>query len=540
MENPVFDPVANDNVSVKSVSSCVNLLIVEQGNEVPEINTKEPGSPKFTLIHMIKSKFNKIKTTQKSNNASKKKEGTSCEETLMHMLKANIGPGVLAIPFAFKNAGIVVGTIGLIVMSIVCLHCIHILLNGYKHVMKTQNYNNQNGNANAMTGYDEVVYLMMKEKCPPGSKIPKYTRLMISIFLVIGQLGFCCVYFVFIPTNIEQVIQHYHPNTGMTLEILMTMTLPLMILYCMIRDLKYLAPFSTFANIIVLGSLAIILYDLFIDGELKPYNELELVSPVVNWPTFFSTAVYAFEGIGCVLPVYHGMEDKEFFTPINGVLNTAMILVTIMYYAVGFFGYLKYGVDSAASVTLNLPVENVLFQAVKVCFAIAVFIGYNLQFLVGADILWGYLLKASTYVQTLNETKHLNIPNENDDEIGILNKKKMHNGFFKQFQNKVLTNKLFLIENSFRMGIIFLTFGLAIVVPRIDLFINLIGAIASSTLAIIVPVVLDILVFWPMENYSIKKLIKNILMLVFGIYIFIAGTYTSLHDIYEYLFVDKL
>jgi len=72
-------------------------------------------------------------------------------------------------------------------------------------------------------------------------------------------------------------------------------------------------------------------------------------------------------------------------------------------------------------------------------------------------------------------------------------------------------------------------------VPRIDLFISLIGAVASSTLAIIVPIVLDHFIFWPMENYSLIKLVKNIVVAVFGVYIFFAGTYTSLYDIIDYL-----
>ena len=73
------------------------------------------------------------------------------------------------------------------------------------------------------------------------------------------------------------------------------------------------------------------------------------------------------------------------------------------------------------------------------------------------------------------------------------------------------------------------------VVPRIDLFIALIGAIASSTLAIIVPVLLDLIVFWPMNNYNKKQLFKDIVILIFGIYIFGAGTYTSMYDIIKYL-----
>ena len=42
----------------------------------------------------------------------------------------------------------------------------------------------------------------------------------------------------------------------------------------------------------------------------------------------------------------------------NGVLNTSMILVSCLYIAVGFFGYLKYGDQVAGSITLNLPVDE--------------------------------------------------------------------------------------------------------------------------------------------------------------------------------------
>ena len=42
----------------------------------------------------------------------------------------------------------------------------------------------------------------------------------------------------------------------------------------------------------------------------------------------------------------------------NGVLNTSMTIVTCLYIAVGFFGYLKYGEDVQGSITLNLPVDQ--------------------------------------------------------------------------------------------------------------------------------------------------------------------------------------
>ena len=179
-------------------------------------------------------------------------------------------------------------------------------------------------------------------------------------FLVIGQLGFCCVYLVFVPTNLKQVVDFYHPNGELfTVEQLMSIVLGPLILFCMIKDLKILAPFSTFANFLMIFSMGFILFEIFFSGPLKPISELEMVASYKTWPIYFSSAIYAFEGISLVLPVYHEMRDKSRFAPLNGVLNTAMTLVAVMYFSIGFFGYMKYGADSAASITLNLPSDSV-------------------------------------------------------------------------------------------------------------------------------------------------------------------------------------
>jgi hypothetical protein len=97
----------------------------------------------------------------------------------MHMIKANIGTGLLAMPLAFKNAGILLGTFGLLFMGLVCLHCIHILLKAYKYAVAKGNYTKEE--IPGLIGYDEVIYLMAKEKFKQGSKIPSYIRTTISI-----------------------------------------------------------------------------------------------------------------------------------------------------------------------------------------------------------------------------------------------------------------------------------------------------------------------------------------------------------------------
>lgn len=48
---------------------------------------------------------------------------------MIHLLKGNIGTGILAMPDAFRNAGWLVGIVGTMFMAIISTHCMHVLVN---------------------------------------------------------------------------------------------------------------------------------------------------------------------------------------------------------------------------------------------------------------------------------------------------------------------------------------------------------------------------------------------------------------------------
>jgi amino acid permease len=82
----------------------------------------------------------------------------------------------------------------------------------------------------------------------------------------------------------------------------------------------------------------------------------------------------------------------------------------------------------------------------------------------------------------------------------------------------------------------FLQVGLAAAVPKIDLFISLIGAVASSTLAMIAPSIMHTLVFWEdFKGTSGKlKIARNMFLLILGIVGMVAGTIVSVTDIVDF------
>ncbi len=49
-------------------------------------------------------------------------------DTIIHLLKGNIGTGILAMPDAIKNSGLLVGNIGLVFLAVICVHGMHMLV----------------------------------------------------------------------------------------------------------------------------------------------------------------------------------------------------------------------------------------------------------------------------------------------------------------------------------------------------------------------------------------------------------------------------
>lgn len=72
----------------------------------------------------------------------------------------------------------------------------------------------------------------------------------------------------------------------------------------------------------------------------------------------------------------------------------------------------------------------------------------------------------------------------------------------------------------------------AVTIPRIGLFISLVGCLCLSTLGLAFPAIIELCTYWPDQlgrfNYI---LIKDILLIIAGIIGFFVGTYTSIYDI---------
>ncbi|XP_014641644.1 PREDICTED: proton-coupled amino acid transporter 1 isoform X2 [Ceratotherium simum simum] len=281
---------------------------------------------------------------------------TTWFQTLIHLLKSNIGTGLLGLPLAVKNAGLLMGPLSLLVMGIVAVHCMGILVKCAHHFCHRLN--------KSFVDYGDTVMYGLESS--PSSWLRNHAhwgRHTVDFFLIVTQLGFCCVYFVFLAENFKQVIEAANATTSnchnnetviltptMDSRLYMLTFLPFLVLLVFIRNLRVLSVFSLLANVSMLVSLVMIYQ--FIVQRIPNPSRLPLVASWKTYPLFFGTAIFAFEGIGMVLPLENKMKDPRKF-PL--ILYVGMAIITALYISLGSLGYLQFGANIQGSITLNLP-----------------------------------------------------------------------------------------------------------------------------------------------------------------------------------------
>ena len=202
------------------------------------------------------------------------------------------------------------------------------------------------------------------------------------------------------------------------------------------------------------------------------------------------------------------MDDQEMLGP-TGAITISIVFCGGFYLAMGFCGFIKYGLDTQPSISLNLPSGNHLAQTCQAMFAIAVYFSYALQFYVVMDIIRNSLIRNYVHEKwsLCMEFVVMFLLN-----ILICN-------FFHSFFNYICS--VFVV-------------GLAATVPWMDLLVSLISCLTISTLSIMVPAMIDTALYWKTESGSrwfYLRLLKNVFIFCAGFLAFIVGSYMSLSDI---------
>ncbi|CAK1551550.1 unnamed protein product [Leptosia nina] len=408
---------------------------------------------------------------------------TSSFGALAHLLKASLGSGVLAMPLAFKNAGLLVGLIGTVVIGFICGHVIHILVKTSQQLCVEVK--------KPCLGYADTCDLVFQNGPKSVRRFAPHIRELADWALAVTHLGACCVYVVVISESFKQISDEYG-GPKWSVSVFCALSLVILVPLNQITKLKYLVPFSAIANFVWLTSICISIYYCLRDPP--PPSTRNLATSIAGLPNFISTCLFAMEGIGVVMPIENEMTKPQQFLGCPGVLNIAMSAVVALYGFVGFCGYLSFGETVRGSLTLNLPQDEILAQVAKMLVACVMVLSYALIFYVPVDVAW-------------RRISH-RIPASNH-RWGLA---------------------------ALRLAGTFLTVGLASAIPRLELFMELVGAICLSCLGLSLPAITETVWRWGKDlgPYNIV-LIKNATIVLFSLIAMVSGVTFSIKTIVDTL-----
>eukprot|EP00112_Aurelia_sp_Birch-Aquarium-sp1_P006104 Seg1682.5 transcript_id=Seg1682.5/GoldUCD/mRNA.D3Y31 product="Proton-coupled amino acid transporter 4" protein_id=Seg1682.5/GoldUCD/D3Y31 len=298
-------------------------------------------------------------------------EKEECEEkpleewqALMHLFKSFVGVGILGLPNGVMHGGILLGPIILLVLGLLCMHNLTLLTRTNKVVRERINV-------------ESLSYGELAEELLSLHKewLGKLSKVLVDILVCMLQLGFCCVYFVFLSVTMHKIVKSIDQRAWMA------MFLPLVLAASFIRNVNKLSYLISVGNAILGIGLAIILQYLIM--HIKSPTRLPIGASPQSILIAFGQFVYGFEGVALLPALEKRMRDKDAFFR---VIKVTALVITVLYMAFGVFGYLAFGQETKPSITLNLPDEP-LYNALHGIYVIIVYITYPVQFFAAVDIL---------------------------------------------------------------------------------------------------------------------------------------------------------
>ncbi|OWB78389.1 hypothetical protein B5S32_g2583 [[Candida] boidinii] len=396
-----------------------------------------------------------INQLKKSPSKREHRGTASTMKSFFLLLKGFIGTGVLFLPRAFLNGGLTLSILFLIFFALLSFWCYLILV--YSKV------------ATGVSSFGDIGDLLYG----------KSMKILILASIVLSQIGFVAAYTVFTAENLRAFMinvfgLNYSISTYVIFECLILMPLALF------RNITKLSLAALLANIFILcGLVTIVIYasiDLIDNGPgvISNFNE--------DWTLFIGVAIFAFEGIGLILPVHESMKYPEQYPK---VLFAVIAVCSVLFIGIGSLGYITYGADVKTVVILNLPQDSLAVNSIQFFYALAIMLSAPIQILPAIRI--------------------------------------MESRIFKRRQSGKIDNTIKWLKNSFRIIIVILTCILAYFGSnQLDKFVSFVGSFACIPLVYMYP---------PMLHY--KSCAKSKFMKLFDIFLVVFGGIAMVYTTFQ-------
>ncbi|EOR04615.1 hypothetical protein E3P89_03602 [Wallemia ichthyophaga] len=393
-----------------------------QHSQHPQESSRLPRKPRDERDPLIPRP---IPVRRRSTSAARRGTASITQAVLM-LLKSFIGTGILFLGRAFLNGGLYFSTVVIIILALVNMWAYLLLIHTSYKVP---------GSFGDIGG---ILY---------GNKM----RLAILASITVSQMGFVSAYTVFVAENLRAfVIAVSESNLNLPTLLFILIQIPILTPLALYRNLTKLSLTALIADVFILfGIIYLFSQEIAVIASNGIAKDVVLFNSE-SYPLFMGTAVFAFEGIGLIIPVVESMREPRKFPY---VLSGVMIVLTALFASSGFLSYAAFGSKIQTVVISNLPQDNRFVQSVQFLYSLAILLSIPLQLFPAVRIM----------------------------EAGIF----VESG---KFSNKVKWKK-----NLFRLAVVFVCIVVSICgASDLDKFVSLIGSVACVPLCFIYPPLLHL------------------------------------------------
>ena len=396
-------------------------------------------------------------------------------KTLANIFIAVVGAGVLGLPYCFQKIGWIMGLFMLFCVAFLTYYCMMLLVQTRRRL-------------ESIVGFPKINSFGDLGYATSGS----FGKISIDFMIVLSQCGFCVSYLIFISSTLSHLNNLYTSSTTTTTTTTTTMLLSsmlgftpkaLFIWVCFpfqlglnaIPSLTHLAPLSIFADLVDIGAMGVVMVeDIFVFLENRP--PLKTFGGLSVFLYGLGVAVYAFEGIGMVLPLESEAKEKDKF---GDVLGLGMLIISFLYGGFVVLGYFAFGDETQGIITTNLG-QGMLSSLVQIGLCINLFFTFPL----------------------------------------------MMNPVYEVVERRFCDSKYCL---WLRWLLVLVVSLVALLIPNFADFLSLVGSSICVILSFVFPALFHFLVF--KDELGWRCLVWDGAIVVFGIVIAVTGTWSSLMNI---------
>eukprot|EP00466_Bigelowiella_natans_P020772 jgi/Bigna1/89565/estExt_fgenesh1_pg.C_510129 len=446
-------------------------------------------------------------------------------EAYMHLVRGNLGPGALNLPYAFARVGWLRGLLMLLVVSAQGIYSMNTLLR-CKRALKN--------NHRSPETYMDVGYMALGK---PG-------RAAIQTLVAVLQFGVCCVFLQLVSTNLEAGLQAIdHPIAGPVCTLIVTGVMIALSMLRRIQNMKWLTIAANAMMLIALFSGTIEAFVVLHDTKSRGTGS----GSATDVFFFLSSLFYAYEGIAIIMPVENSFcrtleNSLERSHSFQNILVAAMATVAFLMLIVGAScGAAFPGIESG-SITAYLSSErnNPWFKVVNILTLIAVLMTFPLQLYPAVEVInewFGPRCKPTCCqdrerkapgggggANSLND--HRRIPESEVEQQDTTNASMSSSSASSASGvSRSSANAEWIIR---RIIIVMLSAAVSLGTNNLGLLVALVGSVGSPGLVMMPNIIHLRLQFSGQIAMSYLAVIGDILVITFALIVGVAGTYFAI------------